>query len=603
MNRLGELIVKRLIAALIMLVSGVAAHAADSYDTATHLLTIPAVQIGNTTYAGMVVKVGSIVSGPSGTSPNASQDIYNTVNHELSVAEVTVGSATYYNVVITVAGVESVGSFPTDAFDGTHLTLGSLQLDDAFYSQVVLKVGISNLVGIAGGIPATNSDQYYIFQGRLFIPAVQLAGHVYTNVSLSVAPADVVSVGGGGPATLAAASAFLQNYYVAGTYSTNDAGTGDRDSLADFSFSACATAGSPCQFVAPALALSASGATSGGTLSDETYGGLITSPNTGALTPFYIPTSVTFTTTDGYQWQGAIGLPDSGGVLVAMQTDANATPGIRVGLVPKRGVSNASLAGPVYTFVGIATNRATGVAGDEGILDSLQFDGQTNQPYGTGDFSGVETTNTWNPATRTGGIHPTSGGTSGVYAVASDGSLLLVFLTGANAGVTMTGAMNDDLIVLTNLGNAGPRVLLAGVAGPTTTQAQQTCTNNPLFGPAFADAVFDEVDITFNNSVLQQVTYNNTGAPPYTFTQNGGLLNAGGMQSAYPAGDTATYTVDDNCGITQPRQTDSLGNVFEYSIGAVSLSGAVYAVTDFDTSGGGPQLHVGVHFSNTEQLQ
>jgi hypothetical protein len=565
-----------------------------------------AVQIGNTTYSGMVVKVGAVVSGPSGTSANASEDIYNTVNGQLTVAAVTLGGATYYNVVVTVAGVESLGSFPADtvaAVDATNvkLSIGSVQWSNAVYSNVAVQVPISDLISVGGGIPATNTDQLYPFENRLFIPAVQLGGKFYTNVSISTTNSRVLTIGGGGPVTIGAASGFLQNFYVAGTYGTNDAGTGDHDSLANFSISACSAAGTPCQFVAPAELRSATGNSPGGTLSDATYAGFISSPNSGALSPFNIPTLVTFATNDGYQWQGAIGLPDVGGVFVAMQTDARATPGIRVGLVPKTGVSNASLAGPVYTFVGISTNPATGVAGDEGILDSLQFDGTSNS--GLGNFSGTETTNTWNPNTRTGGIHPTTNGTSGVYAVASDGTLLLVFLTGANAGTVVTGALNSELIVLTNIGNAGQRVLLAGVAGPTTTQAQQGCTNNPLLGPGFASAVFDEVDISFNSSVLNQVTFNNTGSTPYTYSLNGGTLNAGGTLSVYPAGDTANYTIDSGCHITQPRQTDSLGNIFEYHVGAVSPSGAVYVLTDFDTSGGGPQTHLGVHFSNTEQVQ
>lgn len=593
----------RIFPILVLLASAVAAHATDSYDASTHRLTMTEVVIGNGTYTGMVVTVGSIVSGPTGAAANGSQDVYNTVNGELTVPAVTVGGATYYNVVVTVASVESLGSFPADTFDGTHLILSSVQLSNAVYSNVTLNVGLADVIGVAGGLPDTNIDQYSIFANRLFIPAVKVGTRFYTNVSVTVTRADIAAVGGGGVIPVAAASGFLQNYYVAGTYRTNDAGTGDDDSLADFSFTNCASAGTPCNFVAPAFMLSASGATSGGKLSNAAYAGTISSPNSGALSAFNIPTTVTFNTSDGYQWQGAIGLPDVGGVFVAMQTDARALPGIRVGLAPANGVTNKSLQGPVYTFVGIATNPQTGVAGDEGILESLEFDGQTNAPYGTGNFSGTETTNTWDPVTRTGGIGVTPGGAGGVYAVAADGEVLLVFTKGANAGVLMSGAMNSELVVLTNVGGTGPRELLVGVAGPTTSQALQSCANNPLLGPGFASAVFDEVDVTFNNSVLQQLTFNNTGSTPYSYTLNGGTLNSAGMLSAYPSGDTATYTVDGNCFMTQPRQTDGLGNVFEYHIGAVSPSGAVYVLTDFDTSGGGPQVHVGVHFSNTEQVQ
>jgi hypothetical protein len=52
-------------------------------------------------------------------------------------------------------------------------------------------------------------------------------------------------------------------------------------------------------------------------------------------------------------------------------------------------------------------------------------------------------------------------------------------------------------------------------------------------------------------------------------------LNSGGALSSYPSGDTATYSIDSNCFLTVPRQTDNLGNVFEYNLGAVSPNGAV----------------------------
>jgi hypothetical protein len=417
----------------------------------------------------------------------------------------------------------------------------------------------------------------------------------------------------------------LHSYYVAGIYGTNDAGTTDLDVLKKFSVSNCnqsstngQTPGTPCNYAASTTTLSSSGAPTGGTVTTGTDSGTIASPNTGALTPFEVPTlmSVTSATTSAV-WQGAISLPDIGNETVAMQTAAasgsNPTPGILVGIVPVQGATIASLAGG-YTFVGIGTNPS-GVAGDAGVLQGLLFDG-------TGKFAGTETTNTWNPTTMTGGIHPSPGvqpcpngatansGSSGLicgsYTVAADGTITLTFLSGAAggyyAGDTFTGALNGTLIVLTNIAASGPRTLLVGVAQPTTSAGNQSCSNNPLLGPAFANGVYQSVTLSFNNSLIQQQIFNNSSSP-YTFTQNGGTLNSGGTLSAYPSGDSAGYTIDDNCFITVARQTDSQGNIFEYSLGAVSTNGAVFVLTDLDTSGGGPQTVVGVRISNVVQLQ
>jgi hypothetical protein len=65
-----------LTAALLFLVGAAAAYGADSYNPANKQLTIPTIAIGSATYSNMVVTVGKIISGPTGTSPNGSLDSY-----------------------------------------------------------------------------------------------------------------------------------------------------------------------------------------------------------------------------------------------------------------------------------------------------------------------------------------------------------------------------------------------------------------------------------------------------------------------------------------------------------------------------------------------
>jgi len=85
------------------------AWAVDTYNPANGQLTIPAVQVGTTTFTNVVITVGSIVSVGNG-SASGQVDTYDSKTNQLTIPSVVVGSTTYNNVVITVGSVVSVGS-------------------------------------------------------------------------------------------------------------------------------------------------------------------------------------------------------------------------------------------------------------------------------------------------------------------------------------------------------------------------------------------------------------------------------------------------------------------------------------------------------------
>jgi phospholipase C len=149
-------------------------------------LSIPTLMIGGATYSSVEVTVGSIISGPTGTSSTGVEDSYDPASGQLTVEAVTVGSATYYNVAITVASLDSIGSIAgADAYNGTDLTISYVQvLGGALYTNVVVKGG--SLISVAGGMPNRQVDSYNSQTGQLAIPAVVSNGRVYTNVTVEV---------------------------------------------------------------------------------------------------------------------------------------------------------------------------------------------------------------------------------------------------------------------------------------------------------------------------------------------------------------------------------------------------------------------------------
>jgi uncharacterized repeat protein (TIGR03803 family) len=179
-------------AALVSLFCAAAAYGTDSYNPATHQLTMPSVAIGHATYSNMVVALGSIVSGPSGTTPAGSQDTYNPGTNRLTIQSVTLGAVTYHNVVVTVASLITIGGVSgADVYTGSDLGISLVQSGSNIYSNVHVTVG--SVIRVAGGMPTYGPDTYDSVSNQLAIPAVQVGNHVYTNAV--IAPAHLVSIG------------------------------------------------------------------------------------------------------------------------------------------------------------------------------------------------------------------------------------------------------------------------------------------------------------------------------------------------------------------------------------------------------------------------
>jgi hypothetical protein len=181
------------IAGLFILCTG-AAYGADSFNPAGRQLTIPTIVIGSTTYVDMVVTVGSILGGPSGTTPDGSGDIYNPLNGQLVIPAVMVGSATFYNVVASVTGLVSIGSVTAaDSYGGTELSIPSVQVvGGSIYNNVTMTVG--GIVSVAGGMPMAAHDEYNPATGELTVAVVRAGGKIYTNATVTVGR--IVSIGG-----------------------------------------------------------------------------------------------------------------------------------------------------------------------------------------------------------------------------------------------------------------------------------------------------------------------------------------------------------------------------------------------------------------------
>ncbi len=201
------------IAAVLLACGAAAARGAATYTTATDRLTLPAVAIGGATYSDVVVTVGTIVSGPEGTSADGTVDTYDPDTAQLTVQSVTVGSATYYNVVVTVSSLVSIGGVSgADTYDGTHLTIPSVQLvGGATYTDVVVTVG--SVISTGGGMPASVRDLYNAGSRQLTIAAIEVGGHVYTNAVVTLGK--LVSVGN----PRSSSACYDPVYYATGTVS------------------------------------------------------------------------------------------------------------------------------------------------------------------------------------------------------------------------------------------------------------------------------------------------------------------------------------------------------------------------------------------------
>ncbi len=171
------------LAAVLIMAGSAAANGADTYSAG--LLTMPTLLIGGATYTDMVVRVGSIVSGPAGSSAYGIEDSYDPDARQLTVQTVTVGVlATYYNVIVTVAGLVSIGAVSgADTYSHSQLMIPFAQVQGgSFYTDVV--IDYAGTVSVAGGMPAMRVDSFNPSSGELAIPAfVNLAsGRIYTNV-------------------------------------------------------------------------------------------------------------------------------------------------------------------------------------------------------------------------------------------------------------------------------------------------------------------------------------------------------------------------------------------------------------------------------------
>ena len=196
-------------------------------------LTIPAVTVGSATFSNMVVTVGPIVSGPSGTAPNGSEDSYNPANNELTIPAVIVGARTFYNVIIKVGSLVSVGSVSgADVFTGTYLIIPQVQvLGGPIYNNVVITVGSIQSAG--GGMPGNVRDVYNVATKELTIAAVEVSGHVYTNARIT--PGRIVSINNAvAPANGSITGAWVQGVTI--TLSGAASGTTTTDVNGKYSF-------------------------------------------------------------------------------------------------------------------------------------------------------------------------------------------------------------------------------------------------------------------------------------------------------------------------------------------------------------------------------
>jgi len=180
---------------LVSLINVTQAHALDAYDPAIRELTIPSLQIGSAIYSNIVVTVGRIVSGPSGSAANGTLDKYNPGTGQLTVQSVAIGATIYNNVVVTVASLVSIGGVTgADVFDGSTLTVAQVQAGGAVYENVVINEAGGTLLSIGGGMPTAGPDTYGAATNQLSIPAVQFGNHVYTNIVVTLG--QITSVGG-----------------------------------------------------------------------------------------------------------------------------------------------------------------------------------------------------------------------------------------------------------------------------------------------------------------------------------------------------------------------------------------------------------------------
>ncbi len=187
---------RSVIMVLSLLASAFQAHGTDTYGPGANQLEVPSLGIANAMYSNVVLTFGSVVTAPSGASPNGTHDSYNPIDSQLTVPAVLLDTTTYYNAVVTVAELASIGSvIGADTYDGTNLTISCVHLGQTAYFNVVVAVTLANVTAVHRGMPLEACDQYDTSTHQLTIPAVQYGTKVYTNVVVNVGLGNVVSVG------------------------------------------------------------------------------------------------------------------------------------------------------------------------------------------------------------------------------------------------------------------------------------------------------------------------------------------------------------------------------------------------------------------------
>ena len=169
------------------------ALAVDTYSGG--LLTMPSLAIGNATLSNVVVKIGSIVSLPSGTAPAGSIDRYDPASGHLTVQAVNYGGHTLYNAVATVASLQSIGALSgADTYAGGTLSVPFVRLLNGplFAGAVVTKLQIDSR---GGGMPLYEQDVYDPGSHVLTIALIEVGGQVYTNAQITVESATVAAYG------------------------------------------------------------------------------------------------------------------------------------------------------------------------------------------------------------------------------------------------------------------------------------------------------------------------------------------------------------------------------------------------------------------------
>jgi uncharacterized repeat protein (TIGR03803 family) len=180
-----------LVGGLALLLAGEAAFAVDSYSGGQ--LTIPSLAIGNASLTNVVVDVGTIVSGPTGSSGLGSEDRYDPTTGDLTVQSVTFSGHTYYNVVVTVKSLVSIGGLSGgDTYSNGVLSIPFVRVQNgALYGGGVVTQFKVDSAG--GGMPQSIQDVYNPSNHQLTIMAIEVGGKVFTNAIITLESATVAS--------------------------------------------------------------------------------------------------------------------------------------------------------------------------------------------------------------------------------------------------------------------------------------------------------------------------------------------------------------------------------------------------------------------------